>query len=284
VASGSASELSADHDNVLSSVLPFYLEGDMTAPAPLPAVEFQTPLVNPAPYGLYAATNWTEVAGPSRFLGEGVRFWPHNYGGESAFGVWEAEWCGTPTGTKDGERPDPEDPFGPYVVWAFDRCDLSSASRAEVRERAAQNLRLLEQTAVETEFAARLLADAPTPYAATDIVDAVSHLEAALAPTNTLGLLHASAALAAYAVPGNLAVRSGTALKSPMGHTWVFGGGYVTGLGDTIVATSPTFGWRSEVAVRESYDTPHNEFVAVAERAVVIGYERLIAAATVASP
>jgi hypothetical protein len=253
----------------------------MTTPVLLPALEFQTPLVNPAPFGLYAATTWVDL-GPDesvRFLGEGVRFWPHNYGGESAFGVWEAEWCGEPVGTKDGTRPLPDDPFGPYVVWAFDECDLSAPSQAEVRERAAQNLRLLEQTAVEREFSVRLLADAGTPFAATDIVEAVAHIEAEFAKTNTLGLIHASAGFAAHAMPGNLAVRSGNVLKSPMGHTWVFGGGYVDGLGDVIVGTSPTFGWRGPVEVSESIDFEHNRFAAVAERSVVAGYERVVASA-----
>jgi hypothetical protein len=257
----------------------------MTQPiaAPLPAVEIEAPLVNPAPYGLYAATAWTDLGPdePLRFLGEGVRIRPHNYGGESAFGVWDATWCAEPTGTKDGERPDLPDPFDPMVVWAYDECDLTAPSQAEVRERAAQNLRLLEQTAVETQFSARLLADAPAGPT-DDLVACVGYLEGELAKTDTLGFIHAGAQWAAHAVPGKLAVRVGTVLKSPMGHTWVFGGGYVDGLGDTLVATSaPLFGWRSQAAVREAFDERHNRFLAIAERAVVIGYEKAIAEATV---
>ena len=259
----------------------------MTTPVALPALEFQTPLVNPAPFGLYAATTWTDVGPdePLRFLGEGVRLWPHNFGGESAFGVWDTPMCGDPgSSTKDGDRPDPEAPFPPITVWAFDECDLTAPSRAEVRERAAQNLRLLEQTAVERGFSARLLADAGAPFAAVDIVAAVSHIEAEFAKTNTVGLIHASASFAAAAVPGNLAVRSGSVLRSPMGHPWVFGGGYVDGLGDAIVGTSPTFGWRGEAQVRESIDFTHNTFAAVAERSVVVGYEKAVASAEVATP
>jgi hypothetical protein len=253
----------------------------MTTPVPtVPAVEYEAPLVNPAPFGLYPAVTWTDVSTdqPLRWLGLGVRIRLHNYGGESAFGIWEVAWCADPgTETKHGTRPDQHDPFDPMVVWAFDQCDLSAPSQAEVRERAAQNLRLLEQTAVETEFSQRLLADAPAPVTAGEIVAAVGELEAALAKTNTLGVIHASAALAAPAVSFNVARPSGTALKSPMGHTWVFGGGYVDGLGDTLVATSaPLFGWRSEAMVREALDHTHNRFLAIAERAVVIGYEQAI--------
>lgn len=113
-----------------------------------------------------------------------------------------------------------------------------------------QNLRLREQVAVERTFADRLLDDAPTPMAVADIVAAVGHLEAALAVTGTLGYIHASPALVAAASAANLVQRSGTGLTTPPGHKWVFGGGYVDGLDAVLVATSPTFGWRDQVAVR----------------------------------
>jgi hypothetical protein len=263
----------------------------MTTPvaAPLPAVEFEAPLVNPAPYGLYAATTWTELADdePARWLGEGVRIRTHNYGGESAFGVWDATWCAEPgSATKHGTRPPLPDPFAPVVVWAYDECDLTAPSQAEVRERAAQNLRLLEQSAVEREFAARLLADAGVPVTVAGLVAAVGELEVALAKTNTLGLLHAGAQWAAPAAEAGLAIKAGTALRTPLGHAWVFGGGYVDGfgggLGNTLVGTSaPTFGWRGEAVVREAFDERHNRFLAIAERVVVIGYEQAVAAANV---
>lgn len=253
-----------------------------TIPAPLPAIEYEVPLANPSPSGLYAATSWTEVTGPSRFLGEGVRFRTHNYGGESAFGVWDAEWCVDPGDQlKAGERPGFLDPFAPITVWAYDECDLTAPSQAEVRERAIQNMRLLEQTAVERELAERLLIDAGAPATVESFTDAVAHLERLLAETNTVGVIHAGAQWSAAASKSSLVTRSGSALKSPMGHTWVFGGGYVKGLDDTIVATSPTYGWRDAVEVRESLDFQRNRFVVVAERSVVIGYEHCVGAATV---
>jgi uroporphyrinogen decarboxylase len=103
----------------------------------LPALEFEVPLVNPSPGGLYSVTSWTEVTGPSRFLGEGVRFRMHNFDG--AHGVWDSEWCVDPDGQlKEGERPDFLDPFAHTTVWAWDACDLTAPSQAEVRERAAR--------------------------------------------------------------------------------------------------------------------------------------------------
>ncbi len=204
--------------------------------------------------------------------------------------MWDVPWCGDPgTSLKDGDRPGPGGPFTPIVVWAYDECDLSAPSREEVRQRAAQNLRLLEQVAVEREFATRLLNDSVDVETARNIVEAVSYLEAEFAKTNTLGLIHAPAHMAASAVPGNLAVRSGTSLKSPMGHTWVFGGGYTGVFGggyagvfdDMLIATSPTYGWRDPAVVREAVDFSHNVFVAIAERSVVVGYEKCVATARV---
>jgi hypothetical protein len=66
-----------------------------------------------------------------------------------------------------------------------------------------------------------------------------------------------------------------------MGHRLVFGGGYVDGLGDTLVGTSQPFGWRNAVAIREAIDERHNLFVAIAERSVVVGYEALVGAVAI---
>lgn len=257
----------------------------MTAPAQTPyPVEFESPLVNPSPNGLYPATSWTDESGAPRWLASGVRIRPHNFGGEDAFGLWGADWCDPEPGElKEGERPAIPDPFDPLTAWAFDQCDLTAPSQAEVRARALQNLRIIEQVAVEREFAARLLMDAGTPAPAADIIAAVSHVEAEFAKTNTTGLIHAPASLAAVAQRYGLVIGSagGSAPRSPLGHTWVFGGGYTEGLGDTIVGTGPTFGWRDQPVLREAIEARYNQFVAVAERSVVIGYEKAVAAATI---
>lgn len=255
--------------------------------AALQALQFDAPLANPSPTGLYAATVWEDVAGPSRFVGAGVTIRPHNYDGDTQFGVWDADWCASlddlgPDDLKDGERLVPTmDSFEAMVVWAYDQCDLTSPSQAEVRTRAQQVLRLHEQTAVETEFATRMLTDVAASPSVADIVAAVSALEVELAKTNTLGLIHASPAWAAYAAEAQLLVRSGTTLKTPLGHTWVFGGGYAEVLDDQLVASSPTYGWRDEVALRTTIKQEWNQFVAIAERAVLVGYEAVIAAVTI---
>lgn len=263
-----------------------------THDAPLP-VPFEPPLLNPTGFGLFAATTWTEIGSdqPSRHLG-GVEIRPvGNYGGEHASGVWNAPWCGEPTPgqTKTGTRPDILDPFDPITVWAYDECDLTEPSRAEVQDHAAQILRLEEQVMVEREFAERLKLDAADlgdPQTATTFRQAVGYLEGAMALTNTLGYFHVGPQWISQTF--GLVVKSGTRWVSPLGHIWVIGGGYVEGLNDgthdMIVATSQPFGWRDQPQLRTAIDERANVFAAVAERSVVVGYEAVVAAVTITEP
>lgn len=265
----------------------------MTTPVLAP-LEFYPALLNPAASGLYGATTWSEASGPSRFLSAGVRIRPNgNYGGVDAFGVWEADWC-TPPGSgedalKTGTRPDPEtEPFLPVTVWAYDECDATPASRAEIQQRVQQILRLEEQTAVEHEFAARLLADSVSESldvpVKTTYHDAVGYLEGELARTNTVGVIHASAALATPLAKEAVIINpGGTGPRSVLGHRFVFGGGYVDLLGSVMIATSVVYGWRDAVQVRPVLDQQSNTYAAVAERSVVVGYEKIIAAVEISA-
>lgn len=258
----------------------------MTAPAPetLNPVEWDAPLVNPDAIGLFPATVFPAAEMIPRWLASGVRIRPHNYDTENT-GVWAAQWCDDPgTERKDGERPELPEPFEPVVVWAYDECDLTRPSQTEVEARARQNLRLREETNVEREFIARVLADAGTPSTAASLIAAVGKLEEALAATNTVGQIHASPRWAAVAADAGLLTRTPAGYTTPLGHAWVFGGGYPPVLGDTLVATSPSYGWQGPVEFHGVVQSEHNRFAAVAERATVIGVEKAIAAVTVTTP
>jgi hypothetical protein len=188
---------------------------------------------------------------------------------------------------KEGDRPPDTDPFPPVTVWASGTCDMTDYGQHEAMTRAQQNLRLLEQVAVERDFAIRLLADssaAVTVERAT-LPSAISYLEGLLAETNTVGIVHASpqwASIGAALGQGGLWVRSGTAIRTQLGHSLAFGGGYVDGLGTTLVATSaPIFGWRDEPQLRTTAHYQTNEFIAIAERSVALAYEEIIGAVSV---
>ena len=112
---------------------------------------------------------------------------------------------------------------------------------------------------------------------AATVTDAVSILETELAKAGVTGYLHASPKWAAYLAEARLM----TGGKSPMGHTWVFGSGYDDALGNTIVATTPLYGWRGPLTVRDAIKTELNQYVAVAERSLLIAYEAAVAAVTV---
>ena len=256
----------------------------MTAPV-IDAFHFTAPPANPTTYGLYAAVGDWQPEGANRFL-HGVEVRGNSYSNGQASGVWTADWCAPPpldnAERKEGVRQDILDQFAPITVWAYDECDLTEPSRREVEANAAQFLRLEEQPMVEHEFAERLKLDAadlgPAQTAAS-FKQAVGYLEGAMALTGTVGYFHAGAQWASQEF--GLVIKSGTRWTSPLGNIWVFGGGYVEGLDDMIVATSQPYGWRDQVTTRTAIDERNNVFAAVAERSVVVGYEAAIAAVTI---
>lgn len=61
-------------------------------------VRFTPPLLNPTGFGLFAAVGDWQNDPDNRFLhGVDFRALTGNYGGETASGVWQAEWCGLQT-------------------------------------------------------------------------------------------------------------------------------------------------------------------------------------------
>ncbi|WP_020109607.1 hypothetical protein [Nocardia sp. 348MFTsu5.1] len=240
-------------------------------PSPVP-VEYVAPLASPTPSGL-----WRVATGPLRLpehAWSGIAVKPVNAGG--GFGTWEMDPCYAPLdpdARKDGERPAPLEPFFPLVTWGFDECDPQETDE-QVLVQARQNQRLGEPTAVEADFAARLMIDAVDLGSVADIVGAVSVLEAAMAGHRQVGVLHAGAQWAGAAHRDKVATGSPIA-RSPLGHSWAFGGGYVAGLGDTLVITGPVTIWTGPVFERTAVDPYKNVRSAVVERAVAVSYEAL---------
>ena len=251
----------------------------------IPATIFDPPVTPALPYGLYQHVEWVSSGDPARFLvNDGVVIRPRSFDADG-FGAWEAGWCADPQAiseAKEGDRPDIDlpTPFEPETVFGFDRnyCgDLSAQSRQEVRDRALENLTRMEQIAAERQFADRLNTDAGTPPTATSLRDAIATLEEALAKVGVSGFIHMSPGWVARD-PEVFVVDGSGGVKTVLGTTVVIGGGYAHDIPWRLFATSQVYGWRGSTQINEATEHETNQFIAVAERSVLLGYEKLIAA------
>lgn len=255
----------------------------MTTPG-LPPVDYVPPPLTPAGNGLYAAATITEVTGPARQLG-GVRIWPYNC--DQGYGTYSAELCSDdePAIKAAQDRPGPLE-FEPVVVWAADEC-RPDQTETEVLARAVHSRALHEPLLVESAFAVRLLADAGAPTVVPDIATAIGMLEEFLGEQGYQGAIHAARRWAAPASFYRWGSETGPVLRSPLGHRYVFGGGYADTLGTTLVATGPLYVWRGEpfeqVVTTGNHVEPelNNTVYGLSERVVVVGYECAIMAVTV---
>ncbi|MFG3617486.1 hypothetical protein [Nocardia sp. NPDC047654] len=253
-----------------------------TAATPLPVV-FEAPPLPTQGYGLYAAASVFDTTEPTRELLAGIDLYPYNC--DTGVGTYSTELCDdNPAIKAAGERGAPLH-FDPMVVWAASEC-RTDQTEAEVMARAAHTRSLHEPNLVESAFAARLLADAGTPTVVPDLATAIGTLEAFLGEQGYAGYLHASrrwAVQAAYLKAAN----GSPLLRTNMGNTWVFGGGYESALGATLVATGPLFVWRApvfeQVVTTGSHSVPayNNTVYALSERVVTVGYECAAYAVTI---
>jgi hypothetical protein len=174
----------------------------------------------------------------------------------------------------------------PLVVWAAAQC-ATDQTEAEQMARARQIRALKEPLLVESAFATQLLADAPAPTVVPDLATAIGVLEEFLGAQGYNGYIHAARRWAAPASQYKWANQTGPVLKTPLGHGWVFGGGYIDTLGTTLVATGPLYVWRSspfeQVVTTGSHVTAvyNNSVYALSERVVTAAYECAILAVTI---
>lgn len=246
---------------------------------------YEPPLVAPS-RGLYDAVNWlADGAEPVRFLATGVDIQLVNTQLDEQFGVWGETWCADPDAISTDKVKDRLDKdfnsFEGLTIYGFDhnQCgDMTEAARSEVRGRALNALTLNEQRAAETMLATRMLTEIPDPpnYKG-NLIQAISYLEAELAKKGVTGYIHLGAQWAAYAANDQLIVNG----RTPMGHALVFGGGYVDSLGYNLIATTQPVGWRGPVSLRDAYKYELNQYVAVAERSLLIGYEAVLASVNI---
>ena len=248
-------------------------------------IRYSPPVIGPS-RGLYDVVQWlSDGAEPVRYLATGVDVEQVNTGLDEQFGVWGESWCADPDSIESDKIKDRLDReysrFDPITIYGYDanQCgDMTEAARSEVAARAQNALVLNEQRAAETMFAARLMTDVGTPSVYRgNVLQAVGYLEGELAKKGITGFIHLGAQFAAQAANEQINIGG----RSPMGHTYVFGGGYVDALGYNLVATTQPIGWRGPVAVRDAYKYELNQYVAVAERSLLVAYEAVLASVNI---
>lgn len=226
----------------------------------IPPVTYTAVQANPLGGGLYDAASVVDAA-DGRHL-SGIMLEPVN---EGASGLWE--YAGEDNPDKVGERLDWPS-FPGTVVWAADSVKTVGASIEGARERAEHILRLREPIEVERFVAGQLLEAEASAVAS--VREQLAYLELELGKRGYPGVIHASREL--LPVLKDFIVRQGQAMFTPGGHRWAFGGGYEA-LGTTLVGTGAVTVVRAPITQAEAVDTRLNDFHAIAERVVAVGWE-----------
>ena len=226
----------------------------------IPPVTYTAVQANPLGGGLYDAASVVDAA-DGRHL-SGIMLEPVN---EGISGLWEH--TGEDNPDKVGERLDWPS-FPGTVVWAADSVKTVGASIEGARERAEHILRLREPVEVERFVAGQLLEAEASAVAS--VREQLAHLELELGERGYPGVIHASREM----LPAlkDFIVRQGQAMFTPGGHRWAFGGGYEA-LGTTLVGTGAVTVVRAPITQAEAVDTRLNDFHAIAERVVAVGWE-----------
>ena len=243
-----------------------------------PPVNVVAPTVTPPTGGLYGAATVTTETGPSRIAG-GMNLIDTNCGTGFGLDTIECE-----TGEQEvrfvGDGPSLGTVFPSFQVWAADECDLGRTSD-EAGGRAAHVLALKESALVERQVATTLEALAKEHMETAKggtleerIVAAVALAEGTLAGLGLPGVIHAPARLAAYVSKAGMAKPQGSALLSPLGYRWAFGGGYDE-MPDRFYVTGPVVVRRTDGTVSLAPNVKANLQTAVAERIVTVGWECL---------
>lgn len=235
-----------------------------------------------------------------------------------------------PPATKVFDPNSAEVEVSPFAVYATLVCGTPGSQFRYYSDKTASRLFSTEQEAVEAALWAGTagngpwIADPAGPYGApvdagaggsfASIVDAVAALEQYAYGTAFYGYhatLHAQSAVHAYAASQHLVVTaregfsdawgvsaSDTALRTPLGTKWVFGGGYpgtgpngiAPGAGQTYIwVTGFVAVWRDEIwqppdPLRSQFDRTNNQLQLIAERRYLATFDCLHAYALVDIP
>lgn len=241
------------------------------------------PFTGAEPYGIFSAATVID-----------------NVTGAALAGVTYPYRCDPATETWPGPCADPDEPAKtvpggtdvvvgrPFAVYAFETCPLVAYTERELEARVRESFQRGEQHAVEQALwggrgdylGFTQIPDvfdlAPGQTVSAD--DAVSLAEYWIGLQDGTGVLHINAGAAAEFTSNEVASREGPVYRSPLGHNYVFGGGYArTGPNGTeagpgaawMFITRPITLRRSRIRVNSGLRPQSNEHDSRAERVYV---------------
>lgn len=204
------------------------------------------------PYGLLSAADITPVtlSDNDRPRLGGVQY---NYRCDPVVDTWPAPCDEVPDGLTKS-RPGGMDLITgtPVVTYGFETCSLVDYTEDQTRRLAEESLRRIEQGTLETALWAQLAARTGTAILADTplgITDALALAEWWLGRQQVRGMVHVNSINAAMAAGNDLLYpnRDGNARRyhaTPLGHRWVFGGGYgFNGPAGNTVPSAENTGW-----------------------------------------
>ena len=250
-------------------------------------ITFTPPVAGPPTRGIFEAVDWEQDGdGPLRFLEGGVDIRRPNFVTDDQVAVWTEEWnvaAGDVTTDKIQARSDLSDEnFSALTVFAYDRDEcphrLMEEARTFVRNRASSLLARHIQAQVEAHLSTQINA-AATTASRPSLTGAVGAVERALQGFSTEDVfILADAELGAHLA--NAQLLDGD--RSPLGYRYVF----TTGLGlgtDSLVGITQLYGWRGPAVANDHIEHQTNDYIALAEQSLVVGFERSIIKLTVDS-
>lgn len=162
-----------------------------------------------------------------------------------------------------------------FTVEAAYSCGIRPGSDEE--QQALDRLYSREEQAAERELWEVLALTTTATVAATGPAAALASVEQALAEEyGSLGVIHMSRGTATLLVSLNLLEVRGSVLYTRLGTPVAAGGGYaLDGTADDreLIGTPALFGYRSEADVISTFDRATNDFMAVASRRYLIGWD-----------
>lgn len=254
------------------------------------AITHEPALLGPPSKGLFEAVDWLQEGEPLRFLASGATVRQPNFVSTLQVGTWDEDWnvaaadVSTDKVIKRGDLTDLD--FAAFTLYAYDQdpCPhrLMDSAMTAVRTRATALLARHEQALAETKIKTAFDANTPTAATPTDLGGAVSAVETGLAKAlldSGDGYVFANVEDATALLAGQFIEKRGGQYFTALDYRVIFTTNLVAK--GEFRGTTKLYGWRGPITTRDHVEHTANDYIAIAERSMVIGYEAVVVAADV---